>query len=64
MIYLNKNWNPDQKGRLLVYDKNDTVQFQMAPEFGQMILFRSDLLHEVEISRAERQSITGWIRTS
>lgn len=64
VIYLNKNWNPDQKGRLLVYDKNDTVQFQMTPEFGQMILFRSDLLHEVEISRAERQSITGWIRTS
>lgn len=68
VIYLNKNWNPDHKGRLLIYDKSDSennkVQFQMAPEFGQMILFRSDLLHEVEISRAERQSITGWIRTS
>lgn len=68
VIYLNKNWNPEHKGKLLIYDKNDkennTVQFQMAPEFGQMILFRSDLLHEVEISHGERQSITGWIRTS
>jgi SM-20-related protein len=68
VIYLNKNWNPAHKGQLLIYDKNskenDTVQFQMTPEFGQMILFRSDLLHEVEISHAERQSITGWIRTS
>lgn len=72
VIYLNKNWKPDHKGRLLIYDKtdkkndkeNNTVQFKMAPEFGQMILFRSDLLHEVEVSSAERQSITGWIRTS
>lgn len=64
VIYLNKNWNPAHKGRLLIYDTNNNVQFRMDPKMGEMILFRSDLLHEVEISHAERQSITGWIRTS
>ncbi len=64
VIYLNKNWKPDHQGRLLIYGNSDTVQFQMNPEIGQMIIFRSDLFHEVELSHAERQSITGWFRTS
>lgn len=63
VIYLNENWISDDGGRLLIYDQDELV-FKMAPQLGQMILFRSDLVHEVEVSHTERQSITGWIRTA
>ncbi len=63
VIYLNDNWKPADGGRLLIYDQ-DKMIFSMAPELGKMILFRSDIVHEVETSLTDRLSITGWIRTS
>ncbi len=63
VIYLNDNWKPADGGRLLIYDQ-DQIKFSMPPELGKMILFRSDLVHEVETSQTDRLSITGWIRTS
>ncbi len=63
VIYLNDNWKPADGGRLLVYNQENLI-FSMAPELGKMILFRSDIVHEVETSLTDRLSITGWIRTS
>ena len=64
VIYLNENWKIEYGGQLMISDKNDTAQIQINPEIGQMVLFRSDLWHEVALSQQERQSITGWMRTS
>ncbi len=62
VIYLNQVWAPDDGGELCGY-KEDLLQFKIEPKAGQMILFQSDLLHEVLTSHKDRYSITGWFRT-
>ncbi len=52
----------DDGGELILYHpdgKTSTVQ----PQAGRLILFDSSIEHEVRPCRAERWSITGWLRT-
>jgi SM-20-related protein len=61
VLYLNENWNDADGGHLVGYDQ-DKVIFRVKPELGQMILFRSDLEHEVMPTQCGRFSLTGWFR--
>lgn len=61
VIYLNPEWQLSDGGQLIGY-KDNLRLFEVMPHFGQMIIFRSDIPHEVEISHNDRKSIAGWFR--
>ena len=62
VIYLNENWAPTDGGQLTGYHHNEKI-FEIFPEAGHMVLFKSDLEHEVLKTHRERYSLTGWIRS-
>lgn len=59
VLYLNENWQEGHGGELAIYldDKTEIVQ----PLAGRLLLFRSELEHEVLMSYRKRYSITGWM---
>lgn len=61
VLYLNDNWKEDDGGALMAYG-NEKILFSIQPEIGKMILFRSELEHEVLITNRDRLSLTGWFR--
>lgn len=62
VLYLNENWQPTDGGELVVY-KSDHPVLKLEPKMGTLIVFKSDLWHEVLPSQSRRISITGWMRT-
>ncbi|MFZ3230335.1 MAG: 2OG-Fe(II) oxygenase [Pseudobdellovibrio sp.] len=62
VIYLNENWQKKDGGTLLGYTNEKTI-FEVLPLLGKMIIFRSDIEHEVIQSHKSRWSLTGWFRT-
>lgn len=62
VIYLNENWLEKNGGRLVGYDLNKIEIFNILPKIGQMIIFKSDIIHEVLLSHRSRWSLTGWFR--
>ncbi len=61
VLYLS-TLNGDDGGELILYHP-DGETFTIHPEAGRMILFDSSIEHEVRPCKAERWSITGWLRT-
>ena len=61
VVYLNENWAPADGGQLIAYENSKAV-FKILPEIGNMILFKSDLEHEVLPTDRTRYSLTGWFR--
>ncbi|MES2801005.1 MAG: 2OG-Fe(II) oxygenase [Bdellovibrionota bacterium] len=61
VIYLNPDWKITDGGKLVGYSEERKL-FEVMPLFGEMIIFRSDIPHEVETSFSERRSIAGWFR--
>lgn len=61
VIYLNESWQDQDGGHLMAYQDQE-VLFKIKPESGQMIIFRSDLEHEVKPTFRDRLSLTGWFR--
>ena len=60
ICYLNDGWQATHGGQLRIYV--DNKQFDVLPEAGRLVCFRSDLLeHEVLPATRERKSITGWM---
>lgn len=59
VLYLNEQWKENDGGELALYcdDKTEIVQ----PIAGRLILFRSELEHEVLLAHKKRYSITGWM---
>ncbi|MGM0579724.1 MAG: 2OG-Fe(II) oxygenase [Bacteroidota bacterium] len=59
VLYLNENWQKGDGGELAIYfdDKSEIVQ----PLAGRLLLFRSELEHEVLMSYKKRYSLTGWM---
>ncbi|WP_375578997.1 2OG-Fe(II) oxygenase [Marivirga tractuosa] len=59
VLYLNENWQEGHGGELALYldDKTEIVK----PLAGRLLLFRSELEHEVLMSYKRRFSITGWM---
>lgn len=61
VYYLHENWQDDWGGKLRLQDKNEqwhTIQ----PNPNRIVLFQSDLLHEVIQAKHQRLSITAWLR--
>ncbi len=61
VIYLNPDWGDADGGELRGYEGEKTI-FEIAPRLGTMIIFRSDIEHEVLPARKNRYALTGWFR--
>jgi len=65
VLYLNKGWQPENGGELILYDAddNDKVLKTIQPVFGRLVIFLSEQFpHEVLASNQQRYSIAGWFR--
>ena len=65
LLYMNKDWNVEKGGQLRIYTngESDTEYVDILPEFGRFVIFLSgEIYHEVLPSKAERFSLTGWLR--
>lgn len=62
VIYLNDTWSDIDGGHLIGYQSPSQVIFNISPTIGHMILFKSEIEHEVMKTNKIRYSLTGWIR--
>lgn len=61
VFYLNDNWGETDGGQITVVNKQgDTVQ--LLPKLNRLVIFDSNLLHQVEITNRRRFSIATWLR--
>lgn len=60
VYYLNKNWQPQDQGELLLYQENSKHAEPLAPIGNRLVFFQSHLLHEVALTHAPRYSIAAW----
>ena len=60
VLYLNPDWVPDHGGELVIYNSDETSS-HIKPVMGTMVLFLSELEHEVLPTNRDRMSITGWM---
>ncbi len=64
VYYLNASWKNTQGGELVGYHGSSKLQkFNVKPQGGSLVIFKSDIEHEVLASHADRFSISGWMRT-
>lgn len=63
VYYLNPDWKTDDGGQLVAYTPSDQELFRLNPTGGTLVVFRSDIEHEVLPARKPRWSIAGWMRT-
>ncbi|MDO4450752.1 MAG: 2OG-Fe(II) oxygenase [Moraxella sp.] len=61
VFYLNDNWTADDGGQITVVDKTDNT-VQLMPQLNRLVIFDSNLLHQVEITNRQRFSIATWLR--
>lgn len=60
VLYLNPGWQPGDGGELLIYKDDKTITIE--PISGRLMLFKSEIEHEVLPANKERNSITGWLK--
>ncbi|BCE03788.1 2OG-Fe(II) oxygenase [Marinicellulosiphila megalodicopiae] len=62
VLYLNKGWQPEHEGQLVIYPKEqDPLKFD--PTFASFVVFLSeDIPHEVLASHKDRFAIACWFR--
>lgn len=66
VLYLNRQWQKSHGGQLSLFKPEDGEELltQIEPQFGNFVLFRSDLFpHQVELCGCDRLSLTGWFRS-
>lgn len=61
VFYLNDNWMADYGGTITVVDKTGET-IQLLPQLNRLVVFDSNLLHQVEITNRTRFSIATWLR--
>lgn len=61
VLYLNIGWEKADGGELAIYPNGPEEATIVNPLAGRLILFRSELLHEVLLAHKARYSITGWM---
>lgn len=61
VYYLHDAWQQGDGGELRLQDKQD-VWHLIEPKPNRLVIFQSDLLHEVLLSHKNRLSITAWLR--
>lgn len=60
VIYLTESWEEGDGGELILYADEE---FVIQPIPGKIVFFRSDIEHEVRLSKTRRLSLTGWMKT-
>lgn len=61
VFYLNPVWQPDWHGELHLQDQQQQWH-RILPLPNRLVIFQSNLLHEVCAASHERRSIAGWLR--
>ena len=61
VFYLNDDWETTDGGALEVVDKHG-VYHEVMPVANRLIIFDSDLRHQVQIAHRQRYSIATWMR--
>lgn len=62
VFYLHEHWQADWGGQLHLQDKQNDWHI-IKPQPNRLVIFQSDLLHEVLLSKQQRLSITAWLRS-
>ena len=62
VFYLHEHWQVDWGGQLRLQDKQNDWHI-IEPQPNRLVIFQSDLLHEVLLSKQQRLSITAWLRS-
>jgi Rps23 Pro-64 3,4-dihydroxylase Tpa1-like proline 4-hydroxylase len=61
ITYLNTDWQEEDGGHLMIHQAKGNQH--ISPTLGKTVFFKSnELLHEVEVTHAQRISITGWLK--
>ena len=61
VFYLNDDWSNSDGGALEIVDKHG-VHHTVMPVANRLIVFDSDLQHQVQIAHRQRYSIATWMR--
>ena len=61
VFYLNDNWGEQDGGEILLIDKHDNLQ-KLLPQANRLVVFDSNLQHQVAITQRVRFSIATWLR--
>jgi len=61
VLYLTEDWQKGDGGELIIYP--GIGMFEVAPVSGRLVVFSSDLPHEVMPSNTLRLALTGWLKT-
>ena len=64
VTYLNRGWEPNQGGELVIYSPEDGTELvKVTPMFATLVLFLSEeFSHEVLPTARNRYSVAGWFR--
>ncbi|MFZ3144325.1 2OG-Fe(II) oxygenase [Psychrobacter glacincola] len=61
VFYLNDDWTTSDGGALEIVDKHG-IHHNVMPVANRLIIFDSDLQHQVQIAQRQRYSIATWMR--
>ncbi len=61
VFYLNDDWQSEDGGALEIIDNHGT-HHTITPIANRLIIFNSDLQHQVQIAHRQRYSIATWMR--
>lgn len=61
VFYLNDNWGEADGGQITVVNQQDNT-VQLLPKLNRLVIFDSNLLHQVAITQRTRFSIATWMR--
>jgi SM-20-related protein len=61
VYYLNENWQPGDGGELDIFDQRIKKLQTIAPRMNRLVVFKSEMVHEVLPSIQSRYSLTTWL---
>ena len=61
VFYLNDEWTASDGGALEIVDKH-SIHYDVMPVANRLVIFDSDLQHQVQIAHRQRYSIATWLR--
>jgi len=62
VYYLNKTWQQEFGGELILYDTAEQTLCSILPRGNRFVCFSSELPHEVCETQQTRYSIAGWLK--
>lgn len=62
VFYLNDEWEDTDGGQISIIDSHNKGH-QLLPKANRLVIFDSNLLHQVEIAHRQRYSIATWLRS-